>query len=178
MVDGLRRQLGASAAVAACVVLAAIGGAAAHAKAFGNVPCSGAGGGAAGLVAAINAANASGGGAINLASGCTYSLTSANNTVPGIGANGLPVITTPITINAGGGATIAGNNSNFRVIAISGPAGGSLTLNGVTVTGGSASGDGPAGFGGGIFNFAGLGTLINCISGVNVTANSPNNIYP
>ena len=96
-----------------------------------------------------------GGGGINLASGCTYSLTSANNTVPGLGANGLPVITTPITINGGGGATIAGNNSNFRIIAISGAAGGSLTLNGVTVTGGNASGQGPAGFGGGIFNFAG-----------------------
>jgi len=109
-------------------------------------------------VAAINAANAAGGGVINLASGCTYSLTSANNTVPGLGANGLPVITTPITINGGGGATIAGNNSNFRIIAISGAAGGSLTLNGITVTGGNASGQGPAGFGGGIFNFA--GTLI------------------
>jgi CHRD domain len=155
MVDSLRRQLGASAAVVACVVMAAVGGAAAHASRSGNVPCSGAGGGAAGLVAAVDAANASGGGAINLASGCTYSLTSANNTDPGLGANGLPVITVPITINGGAGATIAGNNSNFRIIAISGDAGGSLTLNGITITGGNVSGDGPAGFGGGIFNFAG-----------------------
>jgi CHRD domain len=150
MVDRLRRQLWAFAVVAACVVFGAFGGAAAHASGSGNLPCSG---GA--LVAAVAAANAGGGGAINLASGCTYTLTAANNTVPGVGANGLPVITSPITINGGGGATIAGNNSNFRIIAISGPDGGSLTLNGITVTGGNAAGQGPAGFGGGIFNFAG-----------------------
>ena len=108
---------------------------------------------------AIVAANTSGGGVINLASGCTYSLTSANNTLPGIGANGLPVITTPITINGGGGTLIAGNNSNFRILAISGQTGGSLTLNGITITGGNISGDGPAGFGGGILNLAGTLTL-------------------
>src|SRR5215472_9822681 len=104
MIHGLGRQLHASGAVTACVVLAAVGGAAAHAAGSGKVPCAGAGGGAAGLVAAVDAANASGGGAINLASGCTYSLTSANSTVPGLGANGLPVITAPITINGGSGA--------------------------------------------------------------------------
>ena len=146
-----------------------VGGAAAQAA--GNVPCSGVGGGAAGLVAAVNAANASGGGAINLASGCTYSLTSANNTLPGVGTNGLPVITAPITINGRGGATIAGNNSNFRIIAISGAAGGSLTLNGITVTGGNVSGDGPAGFGGGIFNFAGTLLLNRSV----VTGNTASN---
>ena len=41
------------------------------------MPCSGPGGGAAGLVAAVTAANASGGGGINLASGCTYGLSAA-----------------------------------------------------------------------------------------------------
>jgi len=160
MVHRLGRQLGAAAAAVAalaCIVVAAFGGAVAH-GAGGNVPCFGPGGGAAGLVAAIDAANASGGGGINLAGGCTYSLTSANNTDPALGSNGLPVITTPITIN-GSGSTIAGNNSNFRIIAISGPAGGSLTLNGVTVSGGNVSGQGPAGFGGGILNFAGTLTL-------------------
>ena len=68
-------RLGASAAVVACVALAAFGGAAARAAGSIKVPCSGAGGGAAGLVAAIDAANASGGGKIDLAGGCTYSLT-------------------------------------------------------------------------------------------------------
>lgn len=158
MVDGLRGHRGGLVVVLVCAVFAAVGAAAASAAGGGNVPCSGPGGGAAGLVAAINAANASGGGAINLASGCTYSLTSADNTIPGVGANGLPVIVSRITINGGGGATIAGNNTNFRIIAISGDAGGSLSLNGVTVTGGNAAGQGPAGFGGGIFNFA--GTLV------------------
>jgi len=195
MGSGMRRQLGASVMVLACVVLVAAGGAAAHghggvaahapggtaahghggaaahapggaaahghggATAHGGVPCTGAGGGAAGLAAAIDAANASGGGVISLASGCTYSLTSANNTLPGVGANGLPVITTAITINGDGGATIAGNNSNFRILAISGQTGGSLTLNGITITGGNVSGDGPAGFGGGILDLAGTLTL-------------------
>jgi CHRD domain-containing protein len=152
MLDRFGGRLGISAAVVGCVVVAAVGGAVARAAGAGNVPCSG-GGGA--LVAAVNAANGSGGGVINLASGCTYSLTAANNAAPGLGANGLPVITSAITINGGAGATIAGNDTSFRIIAISGSAGGSLTLNGVTVTGGVASGQGPAGFGGGVFNFAG-----------------------
>jgi len=154
MLDGLGRQIGIVAIVAASVFVAMDGAIAAGAAGSSRVPCSKSGGGAAGLVAAVNAANAAGGGTINLASGCTYSLTATDNTVPGVGANGLPVIAAPITIN-GRGTTIAGNNSSFRIIAISGPAGGSLTLNGITVTGGNASGQGPAGFGGGIFNFAG-----------------------
>jgi hypothetical protein len=170
MLHGLRRQASMSAAVVACIALAAVGGAARGAHS-GNVPCSGAGGGAAGLVAAIAAANAGGGGGVNLAPGCTYSLTSANNTAPGLGASGLPVITTPITIN-GSGATIAGNNSNFRIIAISGQAGGSLTLNGITVTGGNVSGPGPAGFGGGIFNLAGTLRLNNSVVTHNTASNA------
>jgi hypothetical protein len=155
MVQGLRR-LGTCVTGVVCVVLTVGGAIAAQAGGSGNVPCSGAGGGAAGLVAAINAANASGGGSIRLASGCTYTLTAANNVTPGLGASGLPVITSPISIGSGGdGATIAGNSTAFRIIMIAGAAGGSLSLNGITITGGKASGQGPAGFGGGIFNFAG-----------------------
>jgi hypothetical protein len=45
------------------------------------------------LVSAIDAANAAGGGTLNLAAGCTYSITSPH----GGPANGLPVITTAIT---------------------------------------------------------------------------------
>jgi hypothetical protein len=143
--------------VAASLVVAVLGGATARASSLSIVACSGPGGGAAGLIAAVNTANASGGGMIILAPGCTYSLTSANNMTAG--ANGLPVVTSPITI-IGSGATIAGNNSNFRIILIAGAAGGSLTLNGITVTGGNASGQQPpASFGGGIFNFAGTLTL-------------------
>jgi hypothetical protein len=52
--------------------------------------------GPAGLIAAISAANAGGGTTINLAAGCTYQLTAADNTNPMLGANGLPVITSRI----------------------------------------------------------------------------------
>jgi hypothetical protein len=111
-----------------------VGSTAAAAAASVNVPCAA---GAAGLVAAVNTVNAAGGGTINLVSGCAYSLTTQNNTV--MGGNGLPVVVSPITIN-GKGATIAGNSSNFRIIAVDGTSGGALTLNGVTVTGGRVMG--------------------------------------
>jgi hypothetical protein len=117
-----------------------------------NVAC----GNSAGLVAAVNTVNAAGGGSINLAAGCTYSLTTRNNTV--MGGNGLPVVVSPITIN-GKGATIAGNNSNFRIIAIDGNSGGALTLNGVAITGGHIAGMMVGGAGGGILNLSGNLTL-------------------
>ena len=66
------------------------------------------------LITAISTANNSGGGTINLAPGCTYQLTQANNSDPMTGANGLPVISSRITVN-GLGTTIAGNDSNFRI---------------------------------------------------------------
>ena len=74
----------------------------ASAAAWGsNVPCT-----QAALVAAINAANAAGGGIINLTPGCHYSLTSS----PDNGENGLPVVTTRIGVN-GNGATIDGTST-------------------------------------------------------------------
>jgi hypothetical protein len=106
-----------------------------------NVPCTG----QAALVGAINAANAAGGGTINLARGCHYPLGSVDN--PG---NGLPVVTTRITVN-GNDATIDGTNS-VRVLEVDGP-GGNLSLQDVTVTGGSAD------IGGGIENAGGTVTL-------------------
>jgi hypothetical protein len=97
------------------------------------VPCSGRRG-PAGLIAAISAANAGGGTTINLAAGCTYQLTAADNTNPTLGANGLPVITSPITLN-GSGTTIAGNDTSFRILQVSGS--GNLTVQGLTITGGT-----------------------------------------
>ena len=117
-----------------------------------NVAC----GDSAGLVAGVNTVNAAGGGSINLAAGCMYSLTTRNNTV--MGGNGLPVVVSPITLN-GKGATIAGNNSNFRIIAIDGNSGGALTLNGVAITGGHIAGMMVGGAGGGILNLSGNLTL-------------------
>src|SRR5215831_17797465 len=97
------------------------------------------------LVAAVNAANNAGGGTINLASGCDYALTSADN-----GENGLPVVTTQIGVN-GNGATIDGTGA-VRVFEVDGP-GGNLSAQNVTITGGSAD------IGGGIENVGGTVTL-------------------
>ena len=105
------------------------------------VPCSG----QAALVAAVNAANAAGGGTINLTPGCHYALTSADN-----GENGLPVISTRIFVN-GNGATIDGTNT-VRVFEVDGP-GGNLSLQAATITGGAADN------GGGIENVGGTVTL-------------------
>ena len=121
---------------AALLVLAVVPSTAAYAFTRVNVPCSS---GAAGLVAAVNAANGSGGGTINLAWRCTYALTTADN-----GENGLPVVTSRIAVN-GNGATISGSGA-VRIFEVDGP-GGNLSLQNVTLTGGSASD-----FGGAIFN--------------------------
>jgi CHRD domain len=154
----LHRLVLTAAAAAALLVFSAGAGAAASA----NVSCSA---GGAGLVSAVNAANTAGGGSINLESGCTYSLTTANNNT--FGNTGLPVVTTTVTIN-GKGATIAGNNSGFRILAIDGSSGGALILNGVTITGGKASGPMLAGAGGGILDAGGTLTLNSAL----VTQNS------
>src|SRR2546429_4978408 len=114
--------------VVATAAGALVASTAAGAAASVNVSCSA---GGAGLVVAVNTVNAAGGGSINLAAGCTYSLTAANN--PAVGGNGLPVVVTPITAN-GKGATIAGNSSNFRIFMVDGSSGGALTLNGVTIS--------------------------------------------
>ncbi len=116
------------------------------------VPCSS---GAAGLIAAINAVNGSGGGTISLTSGCTYTLTTPDN-----GENGLPVVTTPISV-FGNGATITGSGA-VRIFEVDGP-GGNLSLRNITLTGGSASD-----FGGAIFNSSGTVTLNQSV----VTGNS------
>ena len=118
-------MLAAAAGTGALLALAVLPAGTAVAGTVVSVPCSGSGGGAAGLIAAIGAADAGGGGTINLAAGCTYQLTAANNTSPMLGANGLPVITSAITLNSSG-TTIAGNDTSFRVLQVSGT--GNLTV--------------------------------------------------
>ena len=98
------------------------------------------------LVAAVNAANTAGGGTINLARGCHYRLKTADN-----GENGLPVVMTRIRVN-GNNATIDGTGA-VRVFEVDGP--GNLSLQDVTITGGSAD------IGGGIENVGGTLTLNN-----------------
>lgn len=132
--------LGSGAAILALVVAPAT---AASASPAVFVPCpSPPGVEAVGLVNAITTANGSGGGTINLASGCTYSLNGPNlpiNPNPLIGANGLPAVTTPITIN-GWNTTVTGNPASatpFRIFEVDGVPGGNLTVQGLTITGGS-----------------------------------------
>ena len=98
----------------------------------------------AGLIAAINTANSNGeADTINLAAGGTYTLTAIDNA-----DNGLPIITSKITIN-GSGATIqrssAAGTPNFRILRINAPTG-DLTLNELIIRGGRTVGSG-----GGIF---------------------------
>jgi len=86
----VKAALGGGAAILATGLLAAP---AAQASTGTTVPCD-----TAKLIAAIGAANSGGGATINLAPGCTYRLTAANNTDPMLGATGLPVITIRITL--------------------------------------------------------------------------------
>jgi hypothetical protein len=136
-----RIMLGTATGAGTLLALAVLPTGAAMAGTSVTVPCTNQGA----LVAAVNAANAAGGGTINLAAGCHYGLTSADN-----GENGLPVVTTRITVN-GNGATIDGTGA-VRVFEVDGP-GGNLSVQSVTITGGSAE------IGGGIENAGGTVTL-------------------
>ena len=135
-----RLMLGAVAGAGAAVAFAGLPAGTAFAAGAAVVPCT-----QAALVAAVNAANAGGGGTINLARGCHYHLTAADN-----GENGLPVVSTRISVN-GNNATVDGTGA-VRVFEVDGPSG-NLTLQNVTITGGSAD------IGGGIENVGGAVTL-------------------
>ncbi len=106
------------------------------------------------LISAINTANGSGGATtMDLASGCTYTLDTVDNITDGY--NGLPSITSHITIH-GHGATIErssdGGTPEFRIFHVA--EGADLTLTDITVTNGYVSG--AYAYGGGIYN---AGTL-------------------
>jgi hypothetical protein len=105
----LRRRLIVVVATAASVAAVSMFGVASAglASTLANVPCAA---GTAGLISAIDTANSNGGGTINLAAGCTYQLTGAENGNPVTGDNGLPVVSSRITIN-GRGTMIAGDGS-------------------------------------------------------------------
>lgn len=136
-----------------------------------DVPCTGAGGGPAGIVTAVTSANsASGADTIRLEADCTYTFSTVNNNW--FGPNALPAIASNITID-GNGATIArssaGGTPNFRFFYVgadatdpdtdnyTSPGPGQLTLRNVTLSGGIAKGgDGVFGGGGG----AGMGGAI------------------
>ncbi len=147
----------------------------AHADTF-DVPCE-----VEPLLQAISDANANINGdgdgeadVINLAHNCTYTLSQAVDFTDG--ANGLPPINSPITINGGPGVVITRGDTEepFRILHV-GPEG-RLTLNQVTVSGGLIRGlagadgvisgesgqPGGEGLGGGIYN-RGVLTLTHSI---------------
>src|SRR5262249_46753951 len=149
-----RRMLLAAFAAALTAAVTLLGTAAGgSASASASVSCSA---GASGLITAINAANAAGGGTISLEKGCTYQFSGRNNSDPMTGDNALPVVKTTIAINGSKGTTLAGDGS-ARILRVDAP-NGNLTLNGLTLTGGFNT------FGGGaIFNNEATLTLNSCV---------------
>ncbi len=132
----------------------------AHAAINVVVPCSGTGGGTAGLVAGIVAANASGGGTITLAPGCTYTLTTGPFD-DGAGPVGLPIITTPVIVTGNDSSIVRdGAAPKFRLLEVADSASASLAIDRVTLSGGDSddSGGDNDGGGGAILN-VGNGTL-------------------
>jgi hypothetical protein len=106
------------------------------------------------LIADINAANAAGGSnSITLVAGTTFTLTAVDNTTDG--ATGLPVIAANDSLTlVGSGNTIERSTAKgtpaFRLLDVA--AGGSLTLNDLTLQGGLAFGWGVPAEGGAIHN--------------------------
>ena len=104
------------------------------------------------LITAINNANSHvSTTTINLASGCTYTLTAVDNSATSAfggstfdyGDNGLPQITTPITINGNGASIVRdGGAPDFRIFYITET--GSLTINDLTLQNGIADEPGSA----------------------------------
>jgi len=118
----------------------------------------------AGLIAAINSINQSGGGTIVLAAHGQYTVSQANNWW--YGPNAFPAITSNILI-IGQGATISRNPfaSAFRFFYIgggiaAGQSAGTLTLTDLTLTGGLAQGGAGGSGGGGGGGGAGMGGAI------------------
>lgn len=108
------------------------------------------------LRSAITGARSAGGGTVELAHDCRYVLDSVDNSAgPSGGANGLPLITVPVTLHGGKGTSIerssAPGTPRFRIFEVAGDAG-FLTLddltvrNGYTVDGGGNEADGGAVF--------------------------------
>ena len=90
------------------------------------------------LVAAVNAANAAGGGTVTLTPGCTYTLTGSNGNDLLNGPDGLPIITTPITFSGNANViTRASTAPAFRIVQVASTGG--ITLDAVTLSGGDAT---------------------------------------
>jgi hypothetical protein len=109
------------------------------------------------LVAAINLANTSGGGNVTLTPGCTYTLTRSNGGGTH-GPDGLPIITTVITLTGNANVITRSSGQFFRIAEVS--ATGNLTLKSVTLSNGDALSDG-----GGILNFGAVTLTSSALTG-------------
>lgn len=114
------------------------------------------------LLKQVNEANTRGWGTIVLSPGCSYELTAPAAPGGTNGASGLPIITGKLTIT-GNRATITRQSATpFRIAEVAQQ--GSLTLNGITVSGGSATED-PGTAGGGILAEGTLRLVASRITG-------------
>ncbi len=120
----------------------------------------------------VGLANLNGGAvSIALAANTAYDFTSPNNSTDG--GNALPVITGNVTI-AGNGATIERTGTTpFRLFDVA--AGGSLTLENLTLKGGRAQGTGAAAQGGAIYNSGTLTLTNDTLSGNNAQGGAGGN---
>ncbi|WP_344388705.1 hypothetical protein [Streptomyces vastus] len=114
------------------------------------------------LIKQVNEANTRGRGTVVPSSGCSYELNAPAVPDGTSGASGLPIITGELTIS-GNRATITRQSTTpFRIAEVAQQ--GSLTLNGITVSGGSAAEDsGTAG--GGILTEGTLRLVASRITG-------------
>ena len=147
-----------------------------------------------GLVSAINTANGSGGADTICLEASTYTLNAVQNN--NYGPNGLPAITSEITlVGLGGGATIerVSGSPSFRFFRIT--SGGTLTLDNLTLSGGDESNGGAiynegtltldgttlqnntGGRGGGIRNDGGTVTLTDSTISGNTVTNEGGGVY-
>ena len=94
------------------------------------------------LKAAITAANGVGPSTIGLAPNCTYTLTAVDNTPLLQGANGLPVVRKTVTLVGRNTTIVRSSAANFRILEVAGTGGNaaSLTIRGITISGGHTSG--------------------------------------
>jgi hypothetical protein len=113
-----------------------------------SVPCGGAHGGSKGLIAAINQANAQGGGSVQLASDCTYSF-SAGRFNAGQGPAALPLIKQDITVKGSGSRIVRAKGSpQFRFFQLENSTSAALTMHGLALRNGNvgtSSGDNDGG---------------------------------
>jgi hypothetical protein len=134
-----------------------------------SVPCGGGKGGAKGLIAAIQRANARGGGTIELASGCTYSL-SKGRFDDGEGPTGLPPIGSSITVKGHDSSIVRAKGApEFRLFEVENSGSATLTISGLALRNGDVS-NAPGNDNGAAILLPGAGALV--VRGSTLSSNS------